>query len=262
VHFAATPPAGFHVSPASGDITVPAGGKLAVPVTVSVDPGVEQTTFRIPIAFTGPNNTPLAAATIQVLAADPGSLRAAFNNIGVSPDDVMSVANFDLVGFSISANALAAAGVTPGGSVALDGIMHTWPAVPVGDPDNVLAGGQKINLPDAPAGAAKLALLGSGTNGDASGNLVITYTDGSTQTAQIGFSDWTLGGGGDPIAFGNRVIARMPYRNSVDGPRQDIVTYVFGTAPIALDTTKQVASVTLPSSVDGGDLHVFAITAA
>jgi len=35
-------------------------------VTVSVDPGVEQTTFRIPIAFTGPNNTPLAAATVDV----------------------------------------------------------------------------------------------------------------------------------------------------------------------------------------------------
>src|SRR5262249_38941101 len=157
------------------------------------------------------------------------------------------LANFDLVGFSISANALATAGITPGGAVTVDGITHTWPAVPVGDQDNVIAGGQQITLPAAAAGAAKLALLGSATKGNASGTVVITYTDGSTQNAAIGFSDWTLGGGGDPIAFDNRVAAKMPYRNSVDGPRQDIDTYVFATVPIALDPAKQVASVTLPS---------------
>jgi hypothetical protein len=262
VRWTATPPSGLHVSPASGEVTVPAGGKSTMPVTVSVDPGTEQTTFRIPVAFTGSSGATLASATFQVLAAEPGSLRAAFNNVGISPDDNMAAANFDLVGFSLSGDALAAAGVLPGGMVTVDGISHTWPSVPVGDPDNVISGGQTVNLPDAPAGPTRLALLGSATNGKASGNLVITYTDGSAQTAQIGFSDWTLGAGGQPISFNNRVAAQAPYRNAVGGTRQVITTYVFATAPITLEAGKQVASVTLPSSVDGGVLHVFAVTAA
>jgi hypothetical protein len=55
--------------------------------------------------------------------------------------------------------------------------------------------------------------------------------------------------------------SRMPYRSAVSGTPQQITTYLFATAPIELQTGKQVASVTLPSTVDGGTAHVFAITA-
>jgi hypothetical protein len=41
---------------------------------------------------------------------------------------------------------------------------------------------------------------------------------------------------------------------------QQVSTYVFASAPITLDASKQVTSVTLPSSVDQGSLHVFALT--
>jgi hypothetical protein len=262
VHWSATPPAGIRMSPSSGDITVPPGAKASVAVTVLVDPGAAQTTHRVPVEFTAPGGVALPGTAFQVLVAEPGSLRAAFNNVGISPDNNMAVANFDQVGFSLSANALAAAGVTPGGSVTVDGISHTWPVVPVADPDNVMAGGQTVTLPDAPAGATRLAFLGSATNGRASGNIVITYTDGSTQAAQLGFSDWTLGAGNDPISFENRIVARLPYRNAVSGTPQQIVTYVFASAPITLEAGKHIASVTLPSTVDGGVLHVFAITAS
>ncbi|MFL6142220.1 MAG: GH92 family glycosyl hydrolase [Labedaea sp.] len=261
LRWTASPPAGLHVSPASGEITVPAGAKATVPVTVSVDPGTAQTTYRVPVAFSGPGGAALAGAAFQVLVAEPGSLRAAFNNVGISPDDNPSSADFDLVGFSFSANALAAAGVRPAEPVTVDGITHTWPAVAAGEADNVIASGQQVSLPDVPAGATRLAVLGSATNGRASGNLVLTYSDGSTRTVEIGFSDWTLGAGQDPISFGNRVAARTTYRNAVSGDPQQIATYVFTTAPIALDAGKQLASVTLPAEVDGGDLHVFAITA-
>jgi hypothetical protein len=274
VHWAATPPAGIRMSPSSGDIAVPPGARASVAITVQVEPGAAQTTHRVPVAFTGPagalaipiafssGSTTLASATFQVLAAEPGSLRAAFNNVGISPDDNMAVANYDQVGFSMSANALSAAGVSPGGTVTVDGIAHTWPNVPVADPDNVMVSGQTISLSGAPAGATRLAFLGSATNGNASGDLTITYTDGSTQIAQLGFSDWTLGGGGAQIAFDNRVAARMPYRNSIGGSPQTITTYVFATAPITLTAGKQIASVTLPSTVDGGALHIFAVTAS
>ena len=50
-----------------------------------------------------------------------------------------------------------------------------------------------------------------------------------------------------------------PYRNASGSDPQQIRTMVFGTNPITLDAGKTVASVTLPSNVSGGALHVFAI---
>ncbi len=90
--------------------------------------------------------------------------------------------------------------------------------------------------------------------------LTVTYADGTTQTAQVGFGDWTLGAGGEGLQFGNVVAARTPYRNASGGMDQ-VFTYVFATAPVAL-SGKPIASITLPASVNGGDLHVFAVATA
>jgi hypothetical protein len=70
-----------------------------------------------------------------------------------------------------------------------------------------------------------------------------------------------LGGNGQPPSFGNRIAASSSYRNTSNGTSQGLTAYVFATAPITLDATKQLQSVTLPSTVAGGSLHVFAITA-
>ncbi|MGH3494494.1 MAG: hypothetical protein ACRDQ1_14845, partial [Sciscionella sp.] len=86
----------------------------------------------------------------------------------------------------------------------------------------------------------------------------ITYADGSTQSADVGFSDWTLGAGADRPSFGNVTAADTPYRNS-SSSSQRIDTYLFGTAPITLQSGKTVRSVTLPGDVNGGGLHVFSI---
>jgi hypothetical protein len=53
----------------------------------------------------------------------------------------------------------------------------------------------------------------------------------------------------------------MSYRNNVGGSSQTLTVYVFG-AQVALTSGKTVASVTLPTSVTGGQLHVFAISGA
>ncbi|MFD1045160.1 hypothetical protein ACFQ1S_05915 [Kibdelosporangium lantanae] len=198
----------------------------------------------------------LGTVTLQVLVASPGSLRAQFDNVGISPDNAMSTANFDNVGFSYSANALFAAGVKPGGQITVDGLTHTWPTTNTGEPDNVIANGQTVEV----NGGTRLALLGSAANGTASGTLTIAYADGSTEQAPVGFSDWTLGGGSQTPAFGNRVAAASAYRNSTSGTSQGITTYVFATQPIQLATGKQVRSVTLPTAVTGGSFHVFAVT--
>jgi predicted alpha-1,2-mannosidase len=260
VQWTAPSPPGITFTPSAGEIDVPPGAKASRSVAVRVDAGTPETTYRVAVSFVGPDGVPLQGTGIQILVAQPGSLRAAFNNVGISPDSSMSVANFDNVGWSYSANAIAGAGVRPGGTVTVDGLAHTWPTTEVGEPDNVVAGGQTVNL-TAPAGAAKLALLGSAANGKATGTVTVTYTDGSTQQAEIGLSDWTLGGGNEAPSFENRIAVKSQYRNSTSGTSQFISAYVFATAPITLDPAKQVRSVTLPPSVSGGTLHVFAITA-
>jgi predicted alpha-1,2-mannosidase len=257
-NWTATPPTGITLSATSGQVTVPAGQQAGTSVKVSVAADTPDGTYHIPVAVSGPNGT-LPAASLTVLVAQPGSIEAVFDDVGTSPDDNTSVADFDGDGFAYSVNAIAAAGVTPGSTVTQDGIAQTWPKTAVGDPNSVTAHGQTINV-GGTATDTELALLGSATNGDTSGTLTITYTDGSTQTATIGFSDWTLGGGGGAVAFGNRLAITTPYRNETSGGSQQISTYLFTTAPIALTAGKTVRSVTLPSTTSGGGImHVFSV---
>ena len=103
------------------------------------------------------------------------------------------------------------------------------------------------------AGRSRLAFLGSATNGASSGTITITYTDGTTQTATLGFTDWAVGS----TSFGNSIVVKMPYRNGTHG-KQSINVYVFY-ADVALQSGKIVQSVTLPSSVSRGQLHVFSV---
>ncbi len=103
--------------------------------------------------------------------------------------------------------------------------------------------------------AQSLALLGSATDGAASGTATITYTDGTTQTFTLSFTDWAW----SAPHFGNTVVVTMPYRNARYG-RQSMAVHLFVTS-IALQPGKTVQSVTLPTSVGGrSSLHVFAIT--
>ncbi|GAA1984064.1 GH92 family glycosyl hydrolase [Amycolatopsis minnesotensis] len=247
---------GITVAPSAGQIEVAAGSKARAEVTVTVPAGTKEGSHQIPVTFTAAGQ-PATTAVLTVLVAEPGSWLAAVNNAGISPDAKPAAANFDGGGWSYSAEALAAAGANPGGTVTVDGLAFKWPGTPLGEPDNIVASGQTVNV----SGSGKLSFLGSGTNGKASGSITITYTDGSTGKADIGFSDWTLGGGGGQPDFGNRDALSTPYRNSGGGSPQQIRTHVFATAPIALAAGKTVKSVTLPTSVSGGALHVFAIAA-
>ncbi|MFB9907909.1 GH92 family glycosyl hydrolase [Allokutzneria oryzae] len=258
-----SPPVGLSVSPSSGELTLPASGKASQLATVSVAQGTAEGTYRIPVTFTAPDGTVLSSSSIMVLVAQPGSLRATFNNVGTSPDSKQSLGNMDGFGYSFSREALAAAGVEGGRFVTVDGVAHAWPTTAAGELDNIFVSGQTVNV-DGPAGATKLSFLGTATGGKTSGTVTVNYTDGTTTTGELGFTDWARGGSGaDPVEFGNRIVARMPYRNSTSGTSHAIAVHLYGTAPIALDPAKRVRSVTLPmTQVGNGALHVFSIAAA
>jgi predicted alpha-1,2-mannosidase len=247
---------GVTVSPSSGTLQVPANSTASVPLSVTVG----QTEGAYPVTFTlSSGGTALLPSTLNVDVATAGELWPYYTNIGVSTDGGSSAADFDGDGYSYSANALAADGVAPGGSVTSDGVSYTWPNVAVGQPDNIEADGQTIPL--QPTTGTKIGLLGSAANAPTAGStgtLTVTYTDGSTQQIPVVFGDWALGGGGDPVPAGDQVVAQTPYRNADGGSsNQKLNTYLFAVDG-TLTAGKTVASVTLPSP-NSGDVHIFAI---
>ncbi|WP_245633629.1 hypothetical protein [Amycolatopsis jejuensis] len=132
------------------------------------------------------------------------------------------------------------------------GTTFVWPAAPAARPDNVAAAGQKLDLGGASAG--KLSFIGAATNGDHRGTATVTFTDGTTATADLSFGDWILPGGGNDPVFGNTLVARTVYRNQpgAAGPSAS----VYATAPLEIAAGKKVATITLPADPD---LHVFAL---
>ncbi|MGH1553315.1 hypothetical protein ACRAWF_19165 [Streptomyces sp. L7] len=109
---------------------------------------------------------------------------------------------------------------------------------------------------------ASLGLLGTATNAPTdgsgvSGTVTVTYTDGTTSQATIGFSDWTLNGGGSTPLPGDTTAVTTAYRNTGSGGRDNVKAYVFATK-VPLDASKQVASITLPVTGSSGADHLFA----
>jgi predicted alpha-1,2-mannosidase len=241
-----------------GRINLPPSGQGQVTVTVHADASTTQTFYNVPIKLSV-GDVALPAMTLTVLVAQPGSLLAAFNNPGVTDDNNVSPGNFDGGGRSYSAQALAALGVTPGGTVTAGGIDYTWPVPGSGLPDNATASGQKVVV-NAPAGTQQLGFLGAANNGPSQGLTTLTYSDGSTARYWLGLSDWTLNGGGAQPSFGNQVAISTPYRNcrSCAGGRDTVHADIFTTS-LPVDPAKTLASVTLPTGATRGALHVFAI---
>ena len=194
----------------------------------------------------------------QVLPMTPTDNPADYyDNNGTSPDDNQKCADFDGDGYSYSADALAAAGIKPGGTVTSNGLTYSWPNIAACGADNILPAGQTM-LVTGKAGATKLGFLGSSTNGGSAGPVTLTYTDGTSTTQTLTFNDWA-GAPDDTDA----AVATMPYRNSDSGSSQSIQMYVFSTT-VPLDSTKTLASITFPNiagSVNSNTtaMHVFAV---
>ena len=247
---------GVTVSPTSGTLTVPANSTASVALTVTAGQteGADTVTFAL-----ADGGTSLLPSTLSVDVATPGELWPYYTDAGVSTDGGSSAADYDGDGYSYSANALAADGVTPGGTITSDGVSYTWPNVASGQLDNIEANGQTIPL--QPTTATKIGLIGSATNAPStgtSGTLTVNYTDGSTQAVPVVFGDWTLGAGGYSVPTGDQVIADTSYRDADGGAEtQTVNTYLFSVDG-TLTAAKTIASITLPSP-DNGDFHIFAI---
>jgi beta-glucosidase len=213
---------------------------LAVPATAA--PGAAS--LSAATRYAGSAGKPVGAGSATVQVAYP-SLAAAYTTVGVSDDADPAPGNLDGAGYSFSAQALASAGVVPGGSIA----GFTWPDVPAGTPDTVTAAGQVIAVHGT---GSTLSLLATGTNGTRTGPVTITYTDGSTSTATVTIADWYA----NQAVPGCTLVVTTPYWNRPAGSTyphdQKVAIY---SAAIPLTAAKQPAYLTLPTDPN---LHIFA----
>src|SRR5579875_2941108 len=122
------------------------------------------------------------ASAAPAPAAAPSTLAQAFNNVGITSSASPASGNFDGIGDSFSASGLARDALTPGGSLLHDGQKLSWPDVPAGQPDNVVADGQVIALSGQ---GSTLGVVGASDNGSASGTFTVSYADGTTTTASL-----------------------------------------------------------------------------
>ncbi|HEY4464856.1 MAG TPA: hypothetical protein VGN41_19490, partial [Streptosporangiaceae bacterium] len=115
------------------------------------------------------------------------SLAASYDNVAISNDSDTAPGNFDGGGASFSAQALAAAGASPGATVTSSGMSFTFPAAAAGTSDNTVADNQWIGLSGS---GSTLGFLVSGSYGPVTGTGQIVYTDGSTQSYTLTAPDW------------------------------------------------------------------------
>jgi beta-glucosidase len=252
----AQPPAGsgVTVTPASGTATLAPGASVTTQVQVT---GTTAGSALVPVAVSATTTSgrrvavPAAGAYLQT-TTPYASLSGTFDNVGITDDSAPTLGNFDGDGNSYSAEALAAAGITPGGAVTSDGVTFAWPDVAAGTDDNVITDSQTV----AVAGSGTtLGFLGTAVNEAYSGTGTIYYTDGATQSFTISFVNWT---NGSPPA-GGTVVAKLPYLNTPTG--QSSKTRYLYAAFVPLQAGQTVAAVQLPASGGSGEtgIHIFAI---
>jgi glucoamylase len=186
-------------------------------------------------------------------SGSPPTLEQAFNNIGITSSSGATVGNYDGIGDSFSASALAADALVPGGTLLHDGMQLTWPDVAPDAEDNLVAAGQTVAL--SGRGSA-LGIVGASANGPASGNFVVNYSDGTSTTADVLLSDWV----DEQPASGSDFLATTPGWD----PGGDVpVSLSYAAVPI--DPAETVVSVTVPTvnaSVGAGvnTMHIFDLT--
>ncbi len=260
--FALQVPRGWTASPAGplpGFVapgqTVTAKFRVAVPASAS--PGGATLTANVSYQ-SGPGSGGGVVQGSTTVSVPYSSLAASYDNFGISDDSDVAAGNFDLGGDSYSAQALAAGtptALTPGGQVTVGGTTFTWPDVPSGTLDNVVANGQTV---DVSGSGTDLGILGASQNGTATGTITVNYTDGTSQSFTLNMADWYA----NAPATGNQIVTTTSSWNQSSPTGSHPVSVYFASVP--LQAGKTVASVTLPSlpgSFGQTELHIFAMAA-
>ena len=234
--------------------SIPPGATVTATFTATpatgLPPGSSSFTAVASYAASGPSRQATLTSGLQV-QTPYSSLGAAFDDVGVSADSDTGAADLDGSGYSLSATALADAGVSPGSTVTAGGLSFTWPA----GGGNVVASGQEIAVSGS---GSELGFLDTATYGPSSGSGTIIYANGATQAFTLDTPDWYDG----PPA-GSAAAITMAYRNAPGNAQDDHPVYAYEQS-VALDQPGPVVGVVLPPVSQGltassAALHIFAL---
>ncbi|MEV6110810.1 alpha-L-fucosidase [Streptomyces sp. NPDC051940] len=174
----------------------------------------------------------------------PVSLDALFDNDGIDTAAARG-GSFDGSGYTYPGEEL------PAGRIEVAGTPFDFPSSAAGAANNVVALGQRIELPRGHYLAA--VFLASSSYGTGSGTAVVHYADGSTSAAPMSAPDWYSGGGE----------LTAPYRYRPDGT-QDPHQVAVSVVELALDPQREAVALTLPTTNPAQPnqpaLHVFALS--
>ncbi|WP_037913979.1 glycoside hydrolase family 3 C-terminal domain-containing protein [Actinacidiphila yeochonensis] len=233
--------------------TVAPGQKVTTTWQVSVPAGTAPASFELDATTTAPTGSYTASAPVTVPYA---SVTAAYGNSAISNDSNTKTGSLDGEGASFSNQALQAAGWTPGQSTVHDGVSFPWPAsAGTGAPDNVVAGGQAIDITGS---GSKLGFVGASAFGATSGTGTVVYTDGTTQSYSLAIADWWSGS----ASQGSDIAASLSYLNN-SGGQQNQTVHIYA-ATVNLLPGKTVKAITLPNVSQGVvdhqvAMHLFSI---
>jgi len=246
-----TAPSGWSATPAQVPLgTVGPHATATASLRVTLPQGATAGAYQLSAdaSFTEEAVGPGSASGAATVTVPYPSLAAAYDNVAVSDDADPAEGNFDGGGYSFSAQALASVGITPGATVSSGGFSFTWPSAPPGQPSDVTAAGQVVALPGS---GSQLAFLGAGAFGTQTGQVTVTYTDGSTSTGTITLPDWYA----NTATPGDALVATTPHWNVPAGspldPNHHVSIYL---SAIALAPGKTVAWITLPNAPN---MHIF-----
>jgi hypothetical protein len=242
-----TPDAGvFFGSQSASAVTVLSANFLAA--TAPAGSG----TKRVTVTTAAGTSSPGSADQFIYQTPYP-SLSAAYDNVGITADNDTNAGNFDGPGSSYSATALAELGVSPGSQIHFGGQTFTWPDVPTGEPDNVLANGQIIDL--SGSGSTLGLLLTSVYPTLSTGTIV--YTDGSSQRFAVNLPNW------DAPRSDDSVVLTTAYRNRPDNTQDtdQISVWYVGVPLAAGKTVKQLILPQVGDTLGVGvqALHVWSV---
>jgi beta-glucosidase len=249
-----TVPAGWTATATTPSTFASVGGGKTVTTTWRVSAPADAQPASYPLAasvsFTG--GTYSATATVPVPYA---SFESTFDNPAITDDTNTTPGNIDGEGASLSAQALAAVGFSPGQPVTHDGLTFTWPSAATGTPDNVVAGGQSFAFTGS---GSTLGLLGLSAFGSTSGSGTIVYSDGTTQAFSVAFADWWSGS----ATAGGDIAATLPYLNNPGGQQNQTVHVYYASVP--LQAGKTISYLALPDVSQGVTdgtpaMHLFAV---
>ncbi|MFJ1968042.1 alpha-L-fucosidase [Streptomyces sp. NPDC087903] len=185
-----------------------------------------------------------AAQWVPVPDPLPVPLDALYDNDAIDSASARG-GDFDGSGYTFPAEEL------PAGPVEVDGIPFHFPSSAAGAKNNIVAMGQRVELPGGRYLSA--VFLTAGSYGNASGNATVHYADGSTTTAGLAGADWYAAGGS----------LSAPYRYTPDGTKDEHSVGI-GTSEVWLDPQREAVAITLPvtgpAKANTTSLHVFALS--